>query len=195
MAMNVFLSYVYKDEPLRDVLVAHLDNLRWKGIITEWHERNVNLGKEWLREIDPHLDTAQIILLLVSPEFVNSDYCYSLEIKHALQRHEAGQAHVIPIVLRPVDLEDTPFARLLALPTYGKPVTSWFNLQETFLDVARGIEEVIMVSNPNPLLAHRRLPVPCRWAWIWYLLGIYLIDATRSLPVARMFLHICTTCP
>jgi len=195
MAMNVFLSYVYKDEPLRDELVMHLNNLRWQGVITDWHERNIDLGKEWLREIDPYLDTAQIILLLVSPEFVNSDYCYSVEIKRALQRHEAHQTCVIPIILCPVDWEDTPFAQLPALPTYGKPVTTWFSLQEAFLDVARGIEAVTRQSNPNPPLAYRHLPVPRRWAWIRYPLGIYPIDATRILPVASIFLHTCMTCP
>ena len=159
MAMNVFLAHVYKDEPLRDELVVHLNNLRWQGVITDWHERNIDLGKEWLREIDPYLDTAQLILLLVSPEFVNLDYCYSVEIKHALQRHEAGQARVIPIILRPVDWEDTPFAGLTALPTYGKPVTTWLILQEAFLDVAKGIEAATQQSNLNPPLAHRHFPV------------------------------------
>ena len=185
MAMNVFLAHVYKDEPLRDELVVHLNNLRWQGVITDWHERNIDLGKEWLREIDPYLDTAQLILLLVSPEFVNSDYCYSDEIKRALHRHEAGQARVIPIILRQVDWEDTPFAGLTVLPTYGKPVTTWLSLQEAFLDVARGIEAAAKQSNLNPQLTHRRLPVPGRWVLIWYLLGIYPIDVTRSLRVAN----------
>jgi hypothetical protein len=186
MALNVFLSYVYKDEPLRDELVMHLNNLRWQGVIADWHERNIDLGKEWLREIDPHLDTAQIILLLVSPDFVNSDYCYSVEIKRALQRHEAGQACIVPIILRPVDWEDTPFAGLPALPTYGKPVTTWFSLQEALLDVARGIEAVAQQSNLNPQLAHRHLVVPRRWVWIWYLLGISPIDVTCSLLMASI---------
>jgi len=195
MAMNVFLSYVYKDEALRDELALHLNNLRWRGVIADWHERNIDLGKEWLREIDPYLETAQIILLLVSPNFVHSDYCYSAEIKCALQRHETGQARVIPIILRAVDWDDTPFPGLAVLPTYGKPVTSWFSLQEALLDVARGIEAIAQQPNLNPQLAHRHLVVPRRWVWIWYPLGISPIDVTRFLPVASRFWHTCAICP
>jgi len=141
MTMNVFLSYAYKDEPWRDELAAYLSNLRWQGIITGWHERNISLGREWSREIDPDLDTAQIILLLVSPDFVHSEYCYSLEMKHALQMHAARQARVIPIMLRPnIDWEDTPFTGLPTLPTYGTPVTTWPDRQEALLNVVKGIE-------------------------------------------------------
>src|SRR6266700_1424162 len=141
MTMNVFLSYAYKDEPWRDELAAYLSNLRWQGIISDWHERNIGLGREWSREIDPDLDTAQIILLLVSPDFVHSEYCYSLEMKHALQKHAARQARVIPIMLRPIiDWEDTPFTGLPTLPTYGTPVTTWPDRQEALLNVVKGIE-------------------------------------------------------
>ena len=140
MTMNVFLSYAYKDEPWRDELATYLDNLRWQGIITGWHERNISLSKEWSREIDPDLDTAQIILLLVSPDFVQSEYCYSLEMKHALQKHAARQARAIPIMLRPIiDWEDTPFTGLPTLPTYGTPVTTC-DRQEALLNVLKGIE-------------------------------------------------------
>src|SRR6266700_628198 len=141
MTMNVFLSYAYKDEPWRDELAAYLSNLRWQGIISDWHERNIGLGREWSREIDPDLDTAQIILLLVSPDFVHSEYCYSLEMKHALQKHAARQARVIPIMLRPIiDWEDTPFTGIPTLPTYGTPVTTWPDRQEALLNVVKGIE-------------------------------------------------------
>jgi tetratricopeptide (TPR) repeat protein len=157
MTMNVFLSYASRDEPLRDELAAYLGNLRWQGVITDWHERNISLGKEWLKEIDPYLDAAQIILLLVSPNFVNSDYCYSLEMKHAIQRHETRQTCLIPVILRPVDWEDTPFAGFPALPACGKPITSWISLQEAFLDVARGIEAAARAPNLDPSSAYRQL--------------------------------------
>ena len=164
MAINIFLSYVYKDEALKDELVAHLSALRWQGVIADWYERNVGLGKEWLREIDPYLERADVILLLVSPDFVNSDYCYGAEVKYALHRHEIGQTCVIPIILRPIDLEDTPFAGLPVLPTDGKSVAAWFSPQEALLDVVRGVEAIARKSNLNPSLAHRLLGVPRRWA-------------------------------
>lgn len=138
--MKVFLSYSHIDEPWRNVVVAYLNNLQSQGVITSWHERSISLNKAWLSEIDPYLQTAQLILLLVSPDFVSSDYCYSIEMKYALQRYKTRQARIIPIMVRPVDWEDTPFFKFPALPTAAKPITTWPNQQEAFLDLAQGIE-------------------------------------------------------
>ncbi len=84
-----------------------------------------------------------IILLLVSQDFLASDYCYEKEMKRALERHEAGEARVIPIILRPTHLEVTPFSKLQALPTEAKPITLWPDRDEAFVDVVRGIQKVI----------------------------------------------------
>ena len=105
-------------------------------------------GRLWLeptgqQEIDTHLRSASLILLLISPSFIASDYCYGIEMQLALERHQAGQARVIPIILRPTDLKDTPFAALQFLPALGKAITTWQNRDEAFLDVARGIRTVI----------------------------------------------------
>src|SRR5256885_13228643 len=103
--LSIFFSYAHEDEALRNELEKHLSILRWQGIITEWYDRDIHAGTEWEHEIDTHLDTAQIILLLISPDFLASHYCYSIEMTRALERHIAGGARVIPIILRPVDWE------------------------------------------------------------------------------------------
>src|SRR5258706_10760237 len=108
-----------------------------------WYDRDVKAGVEWAAEIKEHLNTAQIILLLVSPDFIDSDYCYSVEMERAMERHERGEAHVIPVILRPALWEGTPFGKLLALPTDGKPVTFWHNQEEGFFDVTKGIQDVV----------------------------------------------------
>ncbi len=141
--IEVFYSYAHADEKLRNELEKHLALLKQRGYISEWHDRRVLAGREWERDIDEHLNTARIILLLVSADFLASDYCYGIEMKRALERHEAGEAIVIPIILRKVDWHTSPFGKLQALPKDGKPVTSWSNRDEAFYNVAEGIRKAI----------------------------------------------------
>src|SRR5262245_34476443 len=98
--VRVFFSYSHRDEGLRDRLGMHLKALINEGLIEGWHDRRISPGTEWERQIDEHLDSAQIILLLISSNFVASRYCYDLEMNRALQRHEANEARVVPVILR-----------------------------------------------------------------------------------------------
>lgn len=102
-AVNLFFSYSHKDESLRDQLETHLSLLKREGVINAWHDRQIGAGREWAGEVDVQLKSAQIILLLISSDFLASDYCYDVELKAALERHNSGEARVIPIILRPVD--------------------------------------------------------------------------------------------
>lgn len=142
-AIEVFFSYAHEDEALRDKLASHLKLLERQGVIQAWHDRQILPGAEWKGQLDSHLETAQLILLLISSDFLASDYCYDIEMKRALERHEAGAARVIPIILRPVDWKSSPFSKLQALPKDGKAVTSWSNSDEAFVDIARGIRSVV----------------------------------------------------
>ena len=139
--VEVFFSYSHIDEELRDRLARGLTMLKREGIISEWHDRRVAPGQEWGGEIDSHLNSAGIILLLVSTDFLASDYCYDVEVKRAMQRHQAGEARVIPVILRPCDWAGAPFAKIQVLPKDAKPVTLWADLDEAFLDVAKGIRK------------------------------------------------------
>jgi len=141
--IEVFYSYSHKDEDLREQLEAHLSTVRRLGLIKSWHDRKIPPGQEWASEIDTHLKTAHIILLLISADFLKSDYCYITEMQQALQRHETKGATVIPIILREVDWRGSPFGKLQALPKNARPVTSWPNPDEAFADVARGVRKAI----------------------------------------------------
>ena len=123
--VEVFYSYSHRDEELREELERHLSILKRQGIITDWHDRKIGAGTEWKGQIDIHLNTARVILLLISSDFLASDYCYDIEMRRAIERHEAGEARVIPIILRPVIWKGAPFEKLQALPKDAKPVTSW----------------------------------------------------------------------
>src|ERR1035437_2373407 len=134
---DVFFSYSHKDEALRDRLEVHLTMLKREGIIETWHDRRITAGDEFAGVIDARLESADLILLLVSADFLNSNYCFDVEMKRALERHAAGEARVIPIILRPCDWHSAPFGRLLAAPKDGKPIASWPDLDEAFVDVVR----------------------------------------------------------
>src|SRR5690349_25095753 len=100
--IEIFLCYAREDEELLEGLKTHLRVLRRQKKIDLWYDRNIKAGSEWEREIDDHLATARLILLLVSPYFIDSDYCFSKEMTCAMERHEREEARVIPIILRPV---------------------------------------------------------------------------------------------
>jgi tetratricopeptide (TPR) repeat protein len=142
-SIEIFFAYARKDEELRDELAKQLSMLKWQKLIKDWHDREISAGNEWAQEIDKHLNTAHIILLLVSADFIASEYCYGTEVQRALQRHEAREARVIPVILRPVDWKSTPLSKLQALPRDGIPVTSWINRDEAFYSVAQGIRKIV----------------------------------------------------
>src|SRR5712691_2268019 len=143
MAAKIFFCYAHEDEALLNKLKTHLRPLQRQGLIDVWYDRDIRAGTDWEQQIKAQLNTAQIILLLVSPDFMDSDYCYGIEMKRALERHEAKEAQVIPIILRPVHWEDAPFRKLQVLPTDGKPITLWPNHDEAFWDIAKGIRKVV----------------------------------------------------
>ena len=139
ISIEVFFSYSHRDEELRNELEDHLTILRRQGVITGWHDRKIAAGTVWAEQIDEHLNHAQIILLLISASFLASDYCYAKEMMRAMERHELGEARVIPVILRACDWKGAPFGKLQTLPRDAKPVNSWTDRDEAFDDVARGI--------------------------------------------------------
>src|SRR5690242_12654153 len=100
--VQVFISYSSRDEQYREDLETHLSLLRREGVLDLWHFRKIPAGDEWEKLISSQLENASLILLLVSPDFLASDYCYDIEMRHALEKHDAGTARVIPILVRPV---------------------------------------------------------------------------------------------
>ena len=124
--IELFFSFSYADRALRDELERHLAVLKREGVIDSWHGRQIGAGRDWASEIDAHLDSADIILLLVSADFLSSDYCYDVEMRRAMARHDAGEASVIPVLLRAVGWQGAPFGRLQAVPR-GLAITSWSN--------------------------------------------------------------------
>ncbi len=156
--ISVFYSYAHEDEKLRNALERHLSALRRQGIIAEWHDRQIVAGTDWAKAIDAHLLTATVILLLISPDFMSSDYCYGIELDRAIERDHAHKARVLPIILRPTDIEGAPFAHLQCLPRNGKPVTMWLNRDAAFLAIVREIRAALEALRPTPHVASQSSP-------------------------------------
>lgn len=141
--IRLFYSYAHTDITLRNELDKHLSALRRGGFITQYSDCDISAGMEWAKQINSHLNSAHIILLLISSDFLASDYCYSVEMNRALERHQAGEARVIPILLRYVDWHHTPFAELQVLPQDSRPVTSWADQDLAFRNIALKLREVV----------------------------------------------------
>src|ERR1044072_2540193 len=148
--LKIFFSYSQKDKNLRDKLEEQLSLLKNQKLVSTWHDRKFFPGDEFDREISENLEDADLILLLVSPSFIASKYCYEKEMVRALERHEAKEARVIPIILRPCDWNTAPFGKLVALPENGKPVTTWSNRDNAFLSIAQGIRKYIEENKTSP---------------------------------------------
>lgn len=154
-AVTLFYSYAHEDEPLRDELAGHLKILERRGLIRAWHDRQILAGEDWHQAIDHHLDSADLVLLLVSKDFVGSDYIFGVELERAQARCDRGDCEVVPILVRAVDIEpgDFWFMARQGLPPDLKPVTSWANRDEAWTQVAKGLRrtvEAIRARKPPP---------------------------------------------
>ncbi len=141
--VNIFISYSHEDEIYKNKLEKHLSILKRNNIIETWHDRKIIPGEEWDKKIKDELENAQIILLLVSVDFLSSNYCYDIEINRAVERHDKGEAILIPIMLRKCDWNDTSFSRIQALPKNAKPVKNFEDEDEAFYSIVEGIKSSI----------------------------------------------------
>lgn len=159
MTVTTLLCYAHEDKPIVNDLKKHLSLLERNGLIALWDYGNITPGAEWEQEIKKHLDEAQIILLLISSSFLASNYCYTVEMQRAIERHERKEARVIPVILRPVNWDIAPIDKLQPLPDRAKAISTWRYRDEGFKNVADGIIKVVGQWNAHSLsdpIAERR---------------------------------------
>lgn len=144
-AIKLFYSYSQKDESYRDDLEKALAMLKRFDDLQEWHFRKILPGQEIDSEIDKELENSDIILLLVSIDFLASSYCYDIEVKKAMEMHDNGQAVVIPVILRECDWKhvSSPFKKLEGLPKNGKPIKQWEDVDAAFNDITQRLKATI----------------------------------------------------
>jgi hypothetical protein len=141
-ALTVYISYSHADEGWKTDLIKHLEPLRRLQLIDAWHDRKIKPGEEWDKVISSNLESADIILLLVSIDFINSSYCSDVELERAIERHAAGDAKVVPIILRSCMWQQTPFAKLQALPTDARALSLWPDRDQALTIVAEGVRQI-----------------------------------------------------
>ncbi|HKS29007.1 MAG TPA: TIR domain-containing protein [Pyrinomonadaceae bacterium] len=161
--LQLFYSYSHKDEEFRNELEVHLWGLKRQGLILGWHDRKIGAGADWSQEISRNLESSHIILLLISANFIASEYCYEKEMRRAMEKHDAGESRVIPVIIRNVDnWQAAPFGRLQAVPKDAKPVSKWPDRDEAWVDVTRSIRlacnelhEIMLIQSVSPSLVEK----------------------------------------
>jgi SAM-dependent methyltransferase len=141
--VRLFYSYAHRDRRFRVQLEGHLSVMKRTNLVADWHDRLIVPGSDWVEEIDERLDKAEIILLLISADFLASDYCVGVEMQAALRRHSEGRSRVIPVIVRPCDWQSAGLAHLEVLPPNGRPIVSWKDRDEAFAQVALGIRRAV----------------------------------------------------
>ncbi|HUF00433.1 MAG TPA: toll/interleukin-1 receptor domain-containing protein [Anaerolineales bacterium] len=140
---RIFISYAHHDEDLKKELDKYLKVLKRSSKVQVWNDRELIGGQEWDQTIMSELNKANIILLLISVDFNASDFIWEKELASAMQRHEEGTAHVVPIILRRCEWRSMPYAKLQALPRNATPVTEYPNRDAAFTEIAVGIEKLV----------------------------------------------------
>lgn len=190
--VKIFCSYAHKDEPLREALDRHFALLRRQGVATFWSDKEIYAGSDWASQIDHNLRTANIILLLLSANFIASNYCFEIELKEAAERHLRREAVVIPVVLQPckwdrvrVTCEGGEFdlSRAQALPAGAKPVTKWGNRPEAYDNIAEGVAKVV----------EQLAGGAANWGGTTVALPVHA--AARAAPVPELLPHLCDRTP
>jgi hypothetical protein len=181
---SVFFSYSHADEGLRDQLEKQLSLLKRQGIIDVWHDRRISAGEDFAEQIDQHVESDDIILLLISSDFLDSDYCYEKEMMRAIERHHAGEAIVIPVILRACDWHGAPFGKLNASPPDGRPVTQYPDRDQALLEVAKAVRAAAEKLGKKSAPARRAatsVPTPAASA------AVPTIQRSSNLRVAKQF--------
>lgn len=139
----VFCCYAREDKELLQLTKKHLRPLEREGLIMLKADVDISPGWEWEPTISHYLDIADIILLLISPDFIDSNYCFDEEMKRAIERHEQGTARVVPVIIRPTTWHKMPFGKLQALPQDAKPISISQNVDIALMSVAKGVRIIV----------------------------------------------------
>ena len=147
MSKNIFISYCHTDDKYLNQLHKHLTLLKRDGTIDIWTDSLIKAGDKIGSTISNALEKSSIFIALLSPDYLNSDYCYEIEFKKAIELHEAGKMRILPIILEPCDWLNSPFKEFMALPKDGNPIAEWLNQNNAFLDITTKIREVLDFDN------------------------------------------------
>ena len=145
--MKAFISYSHKDQQYLDMLEKHLAQIKRDNLLVAWTDHAIEAGGSLNKEITDVLNNSDIFLALISPDYINSNYCFEKEFKAAQELHKLGNLKIVPIIVEPCDWHNTPFAKLKALPKDGKAVADWSNHNTAFLNVITELRKLLEVTS------------------------------------------------
>lgn len=145
--MKAFISYSHADDSYLALFQKHLAQLRREGSISDWTDNAVSAGGSLDNEISKALNEAEIFIALVSPDYLNSSYCYDKEFEEALRLHKEGRLKIVPVILEPCDWQNTPLGSIKALPKDGKAVALWNNQNTAMMDVMAHLRNLSNMGN------------------------------------------------
>lgn len=149
--VKIFVSYSHKDELFKQELETHLSLLKRQNLISVWNDRRIEPGDNWASKIDENLVSADIVVILISSDFIASDYCYEVEMKKAFDLHKEGRLTLIPFVLRYCDWHSAPFGAIQGLPRDARPVDAFTRRDEAYLQLVSKIRGLAKEStHPAP---------------------------------------------
>lgn len=158
---KIFISYAHEDESFKDALVKHLSGISRNGLVQIWTDTTIQPGQEWDQEIRSALHAADIILFLVSADFMASNYIHNIEIAQAIERHNSGRVVIVPVIIRPCDFRSLPLKKFQALPKNSIAVTKWSDQDEAYLNIVQGIKMLITAEQSqqsNTVLTSQETP-------------------------------------
>jgi TIR domain/Putative peptidoglycan binding domain len=138
-SLRLFWSYAHEDDQMRRELHTHLAPLRNEQLLVDWSDRDITPGTDWDTEISARLSSSNIVLVLVSADFLASSYAYGKELRRALELHDSGVLTVVPVILRPSLWRNLPIGRLQALPQDARPISTWEDRDSAYLSVVEGL--------------------------------------------------------
>lgn len=150
--IKVFISYSHRDEKYKDELNKWLIPYETNGIIQVWDDRNILPGEDWDQEINKRLMAADVVLYLVSPDFMASRYITNVELKKAIDRHNTGEQRLVPIIIRPSNLALLNINNLQAVPKDAKPISSWDNQDEAWYDVSNALGKLFVALQKGEIV-------------------------------------------
>ncbi len=156
--IKLFISYAHEDEGYKNELEKHLITYKRNGTIESWDDREILPGKEWEEEIRHQIENSQLILFLISPDFISSEYINDVELKKAFDRYRKREVMMIPIIIRPADFSSLEISKFQALPKDGRPISTWEDKDEAWLDVVKQLKKVFKSLNDDNLKLKKSAP-------------------------------------
>lgn len=160
--MKAFISYSHVDAAVVGRLKVHLRQMERGKLISVFYDREIRAGQHLDDVISENLEEAGLFLAVVSPDFLNSNYCYEREMKRALELHDEGRMIVVPIIAEPCDWKNSPLGQLKAVPQDGKSISEWQNANSAFMDIVGELRRLVVPESGNfsSAMAEEKLPSP-----------------------------------